>query len=64
MIHIVHESGEFAQLPLEECCFCKRPTPYWATIRNVCVCPTCACSRSDREIPTKQEWMNSAQEPS
>lgn len=43
---------------LEHCCFCFRPTPFWARTVNVAVCEHCSKVRREDELPFKLEWCN------
>lgn len=42
----------------ESCCFCTGPTLFWNRIKDVAVCPSCADSRKQSEIPDKPDWLD------
>lgn len=42
----------------ENCCFCYRPTEFWAVRVNVAVCEHCSTVRTDDELPTKRAWCD------
>ena len=49
---------------LENCCFCRKPTPYWTALKDrtpgeqVACCETCAAGKMPTQVPTKQEWFD------
>ena len=45
----------------EHCCFCAKKTEFWSAKADVAVCPTCAGTRYQYEVPTKAEWIRSPQ---
>ena len=55
-VNVTREPGE--QWPLENCCMCQQPTPYWYGTgpANVALCPTCAANATAEKLPTKAEW--------
>jgi len=48
-------------MPPEHCCFCAAPTRLWYAPRDVAVCTSCAETRDESEVPTKDEWCESPQ---
>lgn len=42
---------------LENCCFCRVPTPFWYRPNDVACCQFCARLRAPEQVPTKKEWM-------
>lgn len=44
--------------PLENCCFCFSPSPYWSGDDEdaVPVCPKCAAKHNPGDLPTKIAW--------
>lgn len=46
-------------LPMENCCMCRTPTPYWygSGPLNVALCESCANKHSEEDLPTKAEWL-------
>lgn len=41
----------------ENCCFCNKPTPYWAVKKDVACCPDCAEKYEEVELPSKYIWF-------
>ncbi len=41
----------------ENCCFCRRPTPYWIVNADVACCQSCATRATKADIPTKDQWI-------
>lgn len=42
--------------PYERCCFCRTPTSFWYTPKDVPCCPTCAKTHKVDDVPTKLVW--------
>lgn len=59
MIPVEREPDEFRLLPLEYCCFCFSPTPFWYTPKDVAVCPSCAETKTPDQVPSKSDWSKS-----
>ena len=57
-LNIVHDGSEQDDV-LERCCMCRKPTSWWWGIgaQNVALCPECAKTTKDTELPTKDEWI-------
>lgn len=57
MIKIEREPADMSNAgPYERCCFCRNPTPFWHTPKDVAVCPHCAAIHEESDVPTKAEW--------
>lgn len=56
-IPVVHDGSPRFE-PAERCCFCKRPTRFWCTKKDVAVCPDCAHFRKVSEVPSKKAWCD------
>lgn len=48
-------------MPPEHCCFCGRATRMWYAPRDVGVCTSCAETRDESEVPSKDAWCDSPQ---
>lgn len=59
MIQVSAEPPEMKRFTPETCCFCKQPTRFWYTPKDVACCPICAQIHSPEEVPSKEEWMQS-----
>lgn len=57
MIEVTHDQ-ETSGWPAESCCFCKTPTHYWHTPKDVAVCQSCAATHDVSALPSKREWLN------
>ena len=55
-IKIIREPEELGG-PFEKCCFCRTPTPFWHSTKDVPVCSRCSKSKKEFEVPTKEEWI-------
>lgn len=57
-LKIVHE-GSVNGWPQENCCMCRKKTPWWygKGPLNVALCPDCAKTTRKSEVPTKAEWF-------
>lgn len=64
-IEVEREPGEHEPgAPYENCCFCVKPTAYWAhepgkkevTGASVACCRACALTHRESELPTKEVW--------
>jgi len=42
---------------IEHCCFCRRPTRYWYTPKDVACCPDCAKHAEKKDVPSKKIWF-------
>lgn len=60
MIEVTKESAEMSAWPLELCCLCWQPTPYWYTPKDVACCEACAKDAAPEDIPSKKEWCAQA----
>jgi predicted amidophosphoribosyltransferase len=60
VIEVTKESAEMSVLPLELCCLCWQPTPYWYMPKDVACCQTCAEVATPDDIPEKKEWCTNA----
>jgi len=49
--------------PHEHCAFCGIETPYWFEEKDVPVCTKCAVLVSEKDVPSKQEWISQPQSP-
>lgn len=51
-----------AGYPMERCCFCRTPTPYWTELpdrsegKQVACCPECAQEATAADVPAKKIW--------
>lgn len=61
MISVIHDN-EPKWMPAESCAFCKAPTRYWFSPKDVAVCQSCAEKHEACEVPTKREWLNANRE--
>lgn len=46
---------------LENCCNCRKPTPFWfgeGTL-NVALCESCAVTMEPHQVPTRAQWVAS-----
>lgn len=56
------EQWRFA--PLERCCFCHMPTPFWTALsarspgQQVACCESCALVFDVDVVPSKDEWFD------
>lgn len=57
MIEVIHDK-EPKWMPAEACAFCRAPTRYWYTAKDVAVCPGCAETHEATDVPSKREWIN------
>ena len=62
-IAVVREPKEFKHDPMEKCCFCGQPTPYWVRKADVACCQACAAIHALEEVPNKQDWIARNKEP-
>ncbi|KKN98508.1 hypothetical protein LCGC14_0146190 [marine sediment metagenome] len=46
-----------SEQPLENCCFCRKPTPYWFDPKDVACCPPCAAVCNSSDVPSKEVWF-------
>jgi hypothetical protein len=58
-VDVEKESEDLGGPPYEECCVCSFPTPYWFTKNDVPLCEKCAVIKEEKDIPTKEQWINS-----
>ena len=58
MLEVEHEPDDYP-LPYEHCCKCGMPTPYWYTKKDVALCRPCAEKYTERDIPSKNQWIAS-----
>ncbi len=63
MIEVTHDQ-EPKWMTAERCCFCRTPTRYWHTPKDVAVCPSCSTQHSESEVPSKRDWINANRKPS
>lgn len=60
MIKVVHEPKSHPipvqMRELENCAFCRKPTPYWYKEKDVAVCEECAKWANPEDVPSKLEW--------
>ena len=62
MIPLIPDPDDMPRyMPAEHCCFCAKPTRMWYAPRDVAVCTSCAETRDESEVPTKDEWSKSPQ---
>jgi hypothetical protein len=56
-LKIVHDGSKPGDVQ-ENCCMCRKPTPWWwgTGSRNVALCHDCAKTTKACELPTKEEW--------
>lgn len=54
MIVIEKEPAGFPSI--ENCCFCMRTTRWWNPTKDVAVCPTCAETNTQDDVPAKEIW--------
>lgn len=40
----------------ERCCFCRQPTGFWYTPKDVAVCLECAAEATPEDVPDKKVW--------
>ncbi len=45
------------EYPLELCCFCRAPTPYWFLPKDVACCQGCAARANEKDVPSKDVWI-------
>jgi len=59
-LKIVHD-GSLPGDVQENCCMCCKPTRWWwgTGERNVALCPECAKTTKDSQLPSKAEWIAS-----
>jgi hypothetical protein len=64
-----HPAAAFNVHELELCCFCWKPTPFWARAEevdenghanDVACCPPCAETHEPSELPSKEAWCAEA----
>jgi predicted amidophosphoribosyltransferase len=55
-LKIVHDGSVRGDV-LERCCMCRAPTPWWRSVEDVALCPTCAKKTKASELPRKAEWI-------
>jgi predicted amidophosphoribosyltransferase len=56
-IKIHKEPATVSRFELENCCFCRRPTPFWTEGGQVACCERCAARGYPEDLPTKEEWI-------
>lgn len=56
MIEVVREDPEPSSFEVENCCFCRRSTPFWYREKDVAVCVECAGHASPEDVPDKETW--------
>lgn len=57
MIEVQQEKPQPSYFELENCCFCRKPTPFWYTPNDVACCPACAEFADAQDVPTKAVWL-------
>jgi hypothetical protein len=59
MIELTHDGDVDApdHWPQERCCFCRKPTRYWFTPKDVACCQECAKRAEPEDVPTKDVWF-------
>jgi recombinational DNA repair protein (RecF pathway) len=59
MIQVEREHDDAAGGPpvFENCCFCRKPTAFWYTAKDVAVCLQCAETASPEDVPDKTTWL-------
>jgi Fe-S-cluster-containing dehydrogenase component len=58
-IEVIRDNG--AERPYERCAFCREPTAWWFTPKDVAVCPKCARAAEAKDVPNKKEWCRREQ---
>lgn len=56
MIEVTKDPDELNEFGTEHCCFCRRPTRYWFTPKDVPVCRACAPHANEKDVPSKKTW--------
>lgn len=58
-LKVVHDGSGLGDV-LENCCMCRKPTPWWygKGYRNVALCEACAETTSATKLPTKRQWLD------
>jgi len=62
------QKDQHPEYPLEDCCFCFKPTPSWTRLEDrspggqVACCQPCSESHEPSEVPSKRQWCNKARE--
>lgn len=44
-------------MPLENCAFCRTPTPFWFQPKDVAVCEDCGTRHTPDQVPNKKDWI-------
>lgn len=57
-IEIVKEPDDLPLRDREHCCFCATKTQFWSK-KDVAVCPPCAETHEEADVPSKEEWCRS-----
>lgn len=61
MIEVSLEPEPAVWATVEHCCFCREPTRYWYTPKDVACCQKCAAHAQPADVPSKKVWFRREQ---